>query len=245
MRAENLGKGVPQFVGDLQKERAGEAVFQIGGDKTRDMGEVVPDRALQQKAMQRVERGLREESVDEDRALRSELCGEHGPVRVRVDGAGGDLGSLAQVDRSVVVVAEHLELGLGQWHWLVGELLRNRVVVARQQFKAKTLVRVLREIEKLLGIVFEFLPRRRSQRFQRHCRAVVAAAELIGAGEMVERPAALALRQPQKAQDAVGLIVLRFELRGPAESFDRLLYIAKAEQRDSAVVMRRDVGRIG
>jgi hypothetical protein len=48
IRAENIGKRTPQLIGDLQDQRAGESVFEIGRDEAGDMGEVVPDRALQQ-----------------------------------------------------------------------------------------------------------------------------------------------------------------------------------------------------
>ena len=53
---ENFGKRAPEFVRDLQKQRTGEPIFQIGRNETVDMGEVVPDRALQQEPPQRGER---------------------------------------------------------------------------------------------------------------------------------------------------------------------------------------------
>ena len=52
MLAENSGNALPEFVRDLQQQRAGEPVFEIGRDEAVDMGEVVPDRALQQEPPQ-------------------------------------------------------------------------------------------------------------------------------------------------------------------------------------------------
>jgi hypothetical protein len=52
MLAENFGKGAAQIVGDLQEQRAGQPIFEIRRDETIDIEEVVPDRALQQKAPQ-------------------------------------------------------------------------------------------------------------------------------------------------------------------------------------------------
>ena len=52
MCAEYLGEGLAQLVRDLQEQRTGQPVFEIGGDEPIDMGEVVPDRALQQEPLQ-------------------------------------------------------------------------------------------------------------------------------------------------------------------------------------------------
>src|SRR5262249_58081418 len=52
MFAENVRKRVAQLVRDLQQQRTGESVFEIGRDEAVDMGEVVPDRALQQEPSQ-------------------------------------------------------------------------------------------------------------------------------------------------------------------------------------------------
>src|SRR5436853_5701906 len=60
MRAENAGKRAPQLVRDLQQQRTREPILEIGGDEALDMGEIVPDRALQQEPPQRIQRRRRE-----------------------------------------------------------------------------------------------------------------------------------------------------------------------------------------
>ena len=65
-----------KLVGDLQQQRTGKSVFEIGRDEAVDMGEVVPDRALQQEPPQCVKRLRREQIVDGDRPLLLELRGQ-------------------------------------------------------------------------------------------------------------------------------------------------------------------------
>ena len=55
---------------------------------------------------------------------------------------------------------------------------------------------------------------------------------------MIERPPPLALRQPEEAECAMRLIMLRLERRGAAEGLDRLLRLAERRQRDGTVVVR-------
>ncbi len=187
----------------------------------------------------------REQIVDEDRPLLGELRGERNPIRPFVDGAARDLGRRAQMDRRVVVVAQHVDLCIGQRGHLVRELLRNRAVAARKQLEAQTVSCSLRKIEKLLGIVFELVARRRRQRFARDCGPVIAAPQLVGARQMIERPPALALRQPEEAQCAMRLVMLRLELGGAVEGFDRLLRLAEPHQCDGPVVVSRDEAGVG
>ena len=71
MRAEQLRKRGAKLVGDLQQQRAGQAVLEIGRDEAADVTEVVPDRALAQIALQRGERARREQVVEIDRAAGS------------------------------------------------------------------------------------------------------------------------------------------------------------------------------
>ena len=132
-------------------------------------------------------------------------------IRPLVDGAARDLGRGAQMDRRVVVLAQHVDLRIGQRDDLVRDLLRDLAVVARQQFEAQTVARSLRQIEKLLGIVLELVARRRRQRLQRDGGPVIAAPQLVGARKMIERPPPLALRQPEEAERAMRLVVLRLE----------------------------------
>src|SRR5262245_58262583 len=61
---------------------------------------------------------------------------------------------------------------------------------------------------------------------------------------MIERAPPLALRQPEEAECAMSRIVLRLERSGTAEGFDRVLRTAERRQRDGAVVVSRDKGRI-
>ena len=62
---------------------------------------------------------------------------------------------------------------------------------------------------------------------------------------MIERPPPLALRQPEEAQRAMRLVVLRLERGGAAEGLDRVLRLAERHQRDGPVVVRRDEVGIG
>ena len=145
----------------------------------------------------------------------------------------------------VVVLAQRLDLRIGQRRHIVRELVRNRAVTARQQLEAQALPRLLRQMEKLLGIVFELVARRGGQRLQRDGGAVVAAPQLVGARQMIERAPALALRQPQEAQGAMRLVMLRLERRGAAERLDRLRRVAERVERDRPVVVRRDEAGVG
>src|SRR5581483_2669218 len=129
------------------------------------------------------------------------------------------------MDGGVVAVAQSVELSIRQWRHRVREVLRDRVITTRQVLETQALARVLRQIEELFGIVIELLPRRRGQGFLRNRRPVVAAAQFVGAGEVIERPAALAVSEPEEPQDAVRLVMLRIELRGAAERLDGLLRI--------------------
>src|SRR3954447_5892234 len=71
MRTEQLRKRRAKLVRDLQQQRAGQAVLEIGRDEAADVTEVVPDRALAQVALQRGERARREQVVESDRAFGS------------------------------------------------------------------------------------------------------------------------------------------------------------------------------
>ena len=128
---------------------------------------------------------------------------------------------------------------------LVRDLLRDLAVAARQQLEAQTVARSLRQIEELLGIVLELVARRRRQRLQRDGGPVVAAPQLVGAREMIERPPPLALRQPEEAERAMRLVVLRLKRGGAAEGLDRVLRLAERHQRDGPVVVRRDEAGVG
>ncbi len=84
----------------------------------------------------------------------------------------------------------------------------------------------------MLGIVFELMARRGRERLQRDSGPVIAAPQLVGARQMIERPSALALRQPKETQCAMGFVMLGFEARGAAESLDRLLRLTELQQCD-------------
>ena len=74
-----LGKRARELVGDLQQQRAGKPVFEIGRDEPVDMGEVVPDRALQQNRRNACSAGGVSRSSTADRApLLLELRGQRG-----------------------------------------------------------------------------------------------------------------------------------------------------------------------
>src|SRR5258705_9656148 len=107
------------------------------------------------------------------------------------------------MNRRVVVLAQHLDLRIGQRDDLVRDLLRDLEVAAREQLEAQT--GSLRQIEKLFGIVSELVARSRGQRRQRDGGAVVTAPELVGARKVIERPPPLALRQPEETEGAMSL----------------------------------------
>src|SRR5215470_5057378 len=112
------------------------------------------------------------------------------------------------MDRRVVVLAQRLDLRIGQRHDLVREPFRDLAVAARQQLEAPTVAGSLRQIEKLFGIVSELVARCGRQRRQRNGGAVITAPELVGARKMIERTPALALRQPEETEGAMRLIML-------------------------------------
>src|SRR5262249_41884082 len=246
MGTENVRERTAQFVGDLQEQRTGEAVLEIRRDEAADMGEVVPDRAPGQGPPQPVERLWRPRSVDGNGPLPVELRRQRSETGPRMDCAVRELRRRAQMDRRVVVLAQHLDLDLGQRrHAVVRHPVRDRAIAPRELLEAQALPGPLREIEKLLGIVIELVARRRRERLQRDRGPVVAAAKLVGAREMIERAPALALRQPQEAQGAMRLMMLRLERGGARERLDRLLRVTQRDQPDAAVVMRRDVSGVG
>src|SRR5262245_51698314 len=147
------------------------------------------------------------------------------------------------MDWRVVVLAQHADLRIGQRDDLVRHLLRDLKVAACEQLEAQTVPGSLRQMEKLFGIVAELVARRGRQRLQRDGGPVVAASELVGARKMIERPAPLALRQPEEAKSAMSLIVLRLERGGAAEGFDRVLRLAERHQSGGPVVVGRDKAR--
>src|SRR2546426_23432 len=61
---------------------------------------------------------------------------------------------------------------------------------------------------------------------------------------MIECPPPLALRQPEKTEGAMSLIMLRLERSSAAEGLDRVLRLAERRQGDGTVVVRRDKGRV-
>src|SRR5262249_59483712 len=61
---------------------------------------------------------------------------------------------------------------------------------------------------------------------------------------MIERPPSLALREPEEAECAMSLVMLRFERSGAAEGLDRFLRLAQCLQRDGAVVVSRDIAGV-
>src|SRR5262249_7641484 len=156
-----------------------------------------------------------------------ELGGQHCPIRPLVDGAPRDFGRRAQMNRRVVVLAQDVDLRIGQRDNLVRDLLRDLEVAACEQLAAQTVPGSLRQIEKLLAIVSELVAGRRRQRLERDGGPVIAASELVGARKMIERAPPLALRQPEEAECAMSLVMLRLELGGAAEGLDRFLRLAQ------------------
>ena len=62
---------------------------------------------------------------------------------------------------------------------------------------------------------------------------------------MIERPPPFALRQPEEAERAMRLVVLRLKRSGAAEGLDRLRASPSAISATALVVMRRDEVGIG
>src|SRR3954447_8782730 len=106
MRTEQLRKRRAKLVRDLQQQRAGEAVLEIGRDEAADVTEVVPDRALAQIALQRGERARREQVVESDRAAGAVPVArdERVAVGALAHRAISDLGRAVDVDGGVVVL---------------------------------------------------------------------------------------------------------------------------------------------
>src|SRR5262249_15542307 len=148
------------------------------------------------------------------------------------------------MNRRVVVLAQDVDLRIGQRDNLVRDLLRDLEVAACEQLEAQTVPGSLRQIEKLLGIVSELVAGRRRQRLERDGGPVIAASELVGARKMIERAPPLALRPPEEAECAMSLVMLRLELGGAAEGLDRFLRLAQCLQRDGAVVVSRDIAGV-
>src|SRR5262245_48670031 len=144
------------------------------------------------------------------------------------------------MNRCVVVLAKRLDLRIGQRDDLVRDLLLDFEITAREQVKAQTVPRSLRQIEKLLGIVAELVAGRGRQRLQRDSGPVIAASELVGARKMIEGPPPLALRQPEETERTMSLVMLRLKRRGAAQGLDRLPRLAKRHQCNGTVVVRRD-----
>src|SRR5262249_25592519 len=118
------------------------------------------------------------------------------------------------MNRRVVVLAQDVDLRVGQRDDLVRDLLCDLEVAAREQIEARTVPGSLRQIVKLLGIVPELVAGRGRQRLQRDGGPIVAASKLVGARKMIERAPPLALREPEEAECPMSLVMLRFERRG-------------------------------
>src|SRR5579862_8946710 len=100
-------------------------------------------------------------------------------------------------------------------------------------------------MEKLLGIVVELVAARRRQRFRGDGGAIIAAPQLVGARQMIQRPPAFALSQPEEAQGAMGLVMGRLERRSAAKGLDRFPRFAERHQRDRPIVVGGDEARVG
>ena len=97
----------------------------------------------------------------------------------------------------------------------------------------------------LLGVVPELVARRPGQRLGRDARPVVAAPELVGAREMIERTAAVAFGEPEEAERAMGVVVARIDRADPPEALQSVARLAERLQRRGAVVMRDGILRFG
>ena len=247
MRAEQLRKRGAKLVGDLQQQRAGQAVLEIGRDEAADVTEVVPDRALAQIALQRGERARREQVVEIDRAGGSvPVAGdERVAVGALAHGAARAFRCAVDVDGGVVVLAEDLALGWRERCGLRRHAGGDLLVRARHELEALAVAPPAREIAELVRVMHQLAAVCRRQRRGRDAGAILAAPQFIGAGKMVERATPFALRQPEKAECAMAAVVLRLDGAGAAVALDGVMRAAARFERGRAIVMRGGVARLG
>ncbi len=127
----------------------------------------------------------------------------------------------AKSDRAIVVAAETLDLPIGQPFQALRKIPGDVLIGARERAKALAVPFAGGEEAKLLGIVQKLVARGVRQGLSRQIGAIVAAPELVGAREMIQRAASLAFRQPQEAQGAMRVIMFGLQRANPAQSVDR------------------------
>ena len=160
-------------------------------------------------------------------------------------GAIRDLGRAVDVDGGVVVLAEDLELGGRERRRLRRHAGGDLLVRARHQLEALAVAPPACEIAELVRVMQELAVVCRRQRRGRDAGAILAAPQFIGAGEVIERAPAFALRQPEQAERAMAAVVLRLDGAGAAVALDGVARAAARFERSRAIVMRGGVARLG
>src|SRR5262249_23471653 len=162
---------------------AGKAILEIRRDETLDMGEVVPDRALEQVAPE-LDHGRRcEEIVEKGNSRRSERTEDRVAIRSWSERSVRNFRSIANVNRGIVTLAEKLDLPRRKRKSFIRRLPRRRLIVSRERFEKISATGALGEVAKLLRVMLELEPRRAHERTCGEATVVFAAAQLVGAGE--------------------------------------------------------------
>ena len=117
----------------------------------------------------------------------------------------------------------------------------NSVVRAGQDIKAACVATGGCNISELFRIVTEFVAACVGEGCVGNCRAVVAAPQIVGAGEVIESPVAVVISQIEECQCAVSVIVGWVECQGAAQTMNCVFRPTGAGERDRAVVCCRDV----
>src|SRR5262249_16421524 len=161
------------------QQRTGETILEIGRDEAADVIEIVPDRALEQILLQRRKRSWAEQVIEADGASVVELVGKHVAIRALAEGAPGQFRSTPGVDGGVVVLADDVDLRVGERDRALRDVFGNLFVVPRQNLEPQPVAQPLRQVAELLRIVQQLVTRRRGERLAGNGGAVVAAAQLV------------------------------------------------------------------
>src|SRR5262249_34940343 len=226
-------------------QRTCQAILEIRGDEPTDVAEVVPDGALEKVLLQESQRPRGEQVVEIYRArlFTTEAADEIVAVRAFRQGAIGEFRGGSNVDRRVVVIAQHLALLVGQRGGFLPRIPRDVFICSCERLEARAIMTACGEVAELLGVVPQLGTRRFRQGLCRDPGLVVAPPQLVCAREMVERTSALAFRKPQETERAVRIVVLGLDRAGATEALDRLPCPTERRLRDCAIVMRRRVAR--
>src|SRR6266566_4461227 len=211
------------------------------------MAEVVPNRAFEQISPQTGESLRRQEMIEKDNpcSICLELPGKSVTAQLPVDSAIGDLCCGEDMDRSIVVVPEPVELMAGETCNVFRHVLCHLRVCSRQRREAQTIVATLGQESELGGVVQELAASGGRQRLTCYARAVIAATQFVRAGKMVQRATSFTFCQPKETERSVAVIVPWFDRARATEVRNGFASAAESLKRDGAVVMGRCVPWLG